>query len=670
MDWSPLEDVMRLVKWFIVAAVIGAFALGLTIGCSAAFGQTAILYRDDFEAADFWSNAERKWDMARPKEGGPLSMSAGSENGAMVIRWSYPAGKQNEQLALIRYRRTGAANIVPRALPLPIWDYGYQSTGTRLTLSADPRSGITLPQAERRTLLVPLDNLIANDLDRDREHCEQWQLTIRRNSTGPATGELRLHGYMVLGDPRNDYFRSVAQKVPMPTEDQRDTWGTAPDLQVIQAGTDVTIKAAPGERVHLAVQGLPYGKDVHCATAADLKWASWRGWLLNDPSRGNTPATNDADELAESNPASDRLIAQFDRPGDHEIFCGGTKTVVRIEQLPLELDPPAVWIGGYLTNDPTPEAREYLTRIHAWERTETNAKQDGDRLGTMDAVNRRLAEYPAHEAWLDGALTYPQYRMLNKEDRGRLDNWVGDVLRQRLASIRPRAGQTVWLFGWDEAQASKLQQQAPLLEMGLDHGFRWTASIGMGAYFDRIRPDLHEPELELWKHWTGKHGDTFGDLIDWWQVTQRNYVFGSRLKAAGKRCSSYGRPFADILDIDSTGQGPYGRFRREVWRAYLANYDSTILFAWDDIRGAPLKSTESYAVWNAMGRFNLAALGMEAGYWDMRYVSTLQRLVDEHGPLVSRDPRVQAAQRFLDGCNSTATFRQDCLRHILVLSGA
>ena len=95
-------------------------------------------------------------------------------------------------------------------------------------------------------------------------------------------------------------------------------------------------------------------------------------------------------------------------------------------------------------------------------------------------------------------------------------------------------------------------------------------------------------------------------------------------------------------------------------------------YSYDDNRGTPL-NPKNWWTWLILKdnevRFGEIALGLEVAYWDMRYAQTVEELAEQamlHNP---RNPAAAAAQRFVDGMNSTQDFREQAIKHILALTG-
>lgn len=629
-----------------------------------------LLYNDKFNG-DFWKfDSNHHWDAPRPPQytnpSGGLSQSITSEDGAMVIRWNYNDNKTR----VLRYALQLGTSVVARSDPQYILDYSLVSSGCTVSWRLSSTGGTILNNTSREQITKSLEQLTGTDILRDSGPCQAFNILISPN--GPCNGELRLYDYSVYGDIKNTYYSTVHQYAI-----------TAPDMPIISPGDTINLVGVKGQHLHFAIVNIPLGVLPQIeGFQAELKWSSqWKRWLLNNPALGGTDALKDNDVLQPRSTSSNRLVVSLsaDKIENGIIRCGDKIVTVNVNILPFELDEPICSIGGYVNQDIPTEAMSYLTSIDALQRTEMFIVQDSDRATTTNLANNTIASWPLQKDYvLDSLITYPYWRYMYGpiEDKYRLDEgyWVGDVIRSRLDACKVPKNQNKWLYTWDEAQDGKLHIQAPIFELGLNKGYRWYAAIRKYYYYSTVRPDLYYPTAEAWSHWTAKYGKTFGELIDWWICTERNYAFGLMLKRDKKRYSTYGYPFADDTTVNgdiSMGPGAYARFRREVWRAYLSNADSYMLYSWNDIQGSPLGAGRKMGAWIKFNdnsvRFQELALGLQAGYWDMRYLATLQRLVleaEKHNP---RPYVVIEARRFVDGCNSTPTFQQDCAKYIKYL---
>jgi len=415
---------------------------------------------------------------------------------------------------------------------------------------------------------------------------------------------------------------------------------------------EVRLSGVPGEPLCFSL-GFPTSVSnalVDADLSADdlkVRWVStWKPFLMNDPTLAESTADLDATTLQAvtaggAGAPTKKAWVSFTVPSDASpttpsspkigtvSIRSGSSVVntinVRLQVYPFLLPQKGI-VGSGIYVVGGRYGRDMWDQTHAWmhkariewatssvqvPRKSINGRDpDGRPYVQTDLLecflNRRENGLPELQIFPTGLLAYEMWRYMYGPDNERynLDSWIGQSLDEKiqytLAEYQNQEhGVTdVWVYSWDEAQRGALTKLAPMLRRIRENGARISAAI---------HPDYYEM-------------DDIRETIDFWIMTERNYIFSERARKAGKFTGKYGYPFTDIHG--------YAVHRREFFKCLYSGVDFYFNYALNDIKGHTFDNMRKMCLIIATENGPVeteSSEGFIRGAYDMRYLAAVKR---------------------------------------------
>ena len=418
---------------------------------------------------------------------------------------------------------------------------------------------------------------------------------------------------------------------------------------------EVVLSGVPGEPLCFSLRfPTPVTKaSVSADLSADdskVRWVStWKPFLMNDPTLAQTTADLDAPTLQAvtaggPDAATEKAWVSFTIPSDAQpttpssprigtVKVSSGSSVINTIDVRLQvydfLLPQKGVVGAGIYVVGGRYGKDMWDQTHAWmdkARIEwaTSSVQvplkcingrdpDGRPYAQTDLLecflNRRKNGLPELRLFSSGLLTYEIWRYMHGPagERYNLDSWIGQSLDEKIQYTlaeyqnQERGVQDVWVYSYDEGQSGALTQMAPMLKRIRQNGAR---------IFAAIHPDFYEME-------------DIRDTIDFWVMTERNYIFSERARKAGKFTGKYGYPFTDIHG--------YAVHRREYFNCLYSGVDFYFNYALNDIAGDTFDDERKMCLIIATEAGLIeteSSEGFIRGAYDMRYLAAVKRIAE------------------------------------------
>jgi len=204
---------------------------------------------------------------------------------------------------------------------------------------------------------------------------------------------------------------------------------------------------------------------------------------------------------------------------------------------------------------------------------------------------------------LNGLYAYEGWRFLHEDEP--LEGWIADSIEGKRIFTHlqfAKTGKAIYVYSWDEASEGELRKLKPFLQL--------VKSLGLQVYA-AIHP------------WEGYQAGV-EDLIDFWVMTEYNWLLNYRFDNTQKFSGKYGYPFTDTHG--------YHVHRAEFLKCYYAGVNVYFNYALNDINGSTFDNhrkmcliipTDSGLIETTSGD------GFISGIWFMRYAAHVRLLAEE-----------------------------------------